>query len=40
MFTQPFVQAQSNENIKTLPVTDFCEGNSLVTGEFPRTKGQ
>ena len=34
LFTQPFAQAQINENIK-IRVTDLCEGNSSVTGEFP-----
>ena len=34
MFTQPFNQAQIKENMEA-PVTDLCEGNSPVTGEFP-----
>ena len=34
MFTQPFIQEQIKETSK-LPVTGLCEGNSLVTGEFP-----
>ena len=32
MFTQPFIQAQINENIR---VTGLRAGNSPVIGEFP-----
>ena len=34
IWLQPFIQVQIKENIK-LRVTDLCEGNSRVTGEFP-----
>ena len=34
LFTQPYVQAHIKVNIE-LDVTGFCEGNSLVVGEFP-----
>ena len=35
LFTQPFIQAQVKKNIRKLRVTDLCEGNSPVAGEFP-----
>ena len=34
LITQPFIQAQINENTK-LRVTGLCEGKSQVIGEFP-----
>ena len=36
MFTQPFIQAQINENTKAR-VTGLCEGNSRVAGELITT---
>ena len=35
LFTQPFIQAQNNENTKAIRVTGLCAGNSPVNGEFP-----
>ena len=35
LFPQPFVQVHIKENIH---VTSFCEGNSLMIGEFPAQK--
>ena len=34
LFTRPFIRHKSKEQSK-LRVTDLCEGNSPVTGEFP-----
>ena len=37
LFTQPFIQSQIQKNSKFC-LTDFCVGNSQVTGEFPAQK--